>query len=52
MTMNDDLKDDIKKGTMLQKIPDDEIKSREEEKRKRMEELKKIAERLEKNGDG
>jgi len=40
--MNDDLKNNIKQGTLLQKIPLDELKRREEEKKKRMAELQQL----------
>jgi len=46
MAMNDDLKNAIKKGSSLQKVPDDELKRRDEERRKRMEELKILSEKL------
>ena len=46
MSLNDKLKDEIRQGALLQKVPDDEFRRREESKKKRAEELKKIAENL------
>lgn len=44
--INNELKEDIKKGVTLQKVDEEEMKKREEEKKKRMEELEKIKEAL------
>ena len=41
-----ELQNEIKKGVSLQKVDEDDMKRREEEKRKRMEELEKIKEAL------
>lgn len=41
-----ELQNEIKKGVSLQKVDEEDIKRREEEKRKRMEELEKIKEAL------
>lgn len=45
--IDNELKEDIKKGVALQKVDEKEMKRREEEKKKRMEELEKIKETLE-----
>jgi len=37
-----ELQDEIKKGVILQKVDEAELKKREEEKKKRMEELEKV----------
>jgi len=47
MSMDDELKDAIKKGVSLDKPDDAEMKKREEEKKKRMEELEKVKDALE-----
>jgi hypothetical protein len=44
--IDNELKEDIKKGVTLQKVDEKEMKRREEEKKKRMEELEKIKEAL------
>jgi len=44
--LDDELKDEIKKGVRLQKVDDAEIKAREEERKKRMEELEKVKQAL------
>ncbi|MBY9002337.1 MAG: hypothetical protein KGD73_00030 [Candidatus Lokiarchaeota archaeon] len=44
--VDNELKEEIKKGVTLQKVDDAEMKKREEEKKKRMEELEKIKEAL------
>ena len=41
-----ELKDEIKKGVSLQKVDDEDMKKREEAKKKRMEELEKVKEAL------
>ena len=46
--MDDELKNAIKSGASLAKVPDEEKAARDAEKKKRMEELKKLAEKLEK----
>ena len=46
--LDDELKDQIKKGVSLDKVDEDDIKKREDEKKKRMEELAKVKEALEK----
>jgi len=46
MSMDDELKDAIKKGVSLDKPDDAEMKKREEEKKKRMEELEKVKDAL------
>jgi hypothetical protein len=44
--LDNELKDEIKKGVELSPVDDAEMKKREEEKKKRMEELEKIKEAL------
>ncbi len=44
--IDNELKEDIKKGVTLQKVDEKEMQRREEEKKKRMEELEKIKEAL------
>jgi multidrug resistance efflux pump len=44
--VDNELKEEIKKGVTLHKVDDAEMKKREEEKKKRMEELEKIKEAL------
>lgn len=46
--MDDELKEAIVKGASLKKVDENELKAREEEKKKRLEELKALAEKLEK----
>ena len=46
MSMDDELKDAIKKGVSLDKPDDAEMKKREDEKKKRMEELEKVKDAL------
>jgi hypothetical protein len=48
--LDDELKNEIKKGVNLQKLSEEEIKKREEEKKKRKEELEKVRQALEKQG--
>ncbi|MEJ2251738.1 MAG: hypothetical protein P8Y70_07455 [Candidatus Lokiarchaeota archaeon] len=48
--LNDELKDEIKKGVNLQKVNEEDIKKREEEKKKRQAELEKVRQALEKQG--
>jgi len=48
--LDDELKNEIKKGVSLQKVDENEIKKREEEKKKRQEELEKLKQALEKQG--
>ena len=48
--LDDELKNEIKKGVPLQKVDENEIKKREEEKKKRQEELEKLKQSLEKRG--
>jgi len=45
--LDNELKDQIKKGVSLDKVDPEELKKREEEKKKRMEELAKVKEALE-----
>lgn len=40
--LNDELKDQIKKGVSLDKVDEEDLKKREEEKKKRQEELDKV----------
>jgi hypothetical protein len=40
--LGDELKEEIKKGVTLQKVDEDDLRKREEEKKKRMEELEKV----------
>ena len=47
--VDNELKEEIKKGVTLQKVDNAEMKKREEEKKKRMEELEKIKEALGEN---
>jgi len=42
MSLGNELKEEIKKGVALQKVDEEDMKQREEEKRKRMEELEKV----------
>ncbi|MBY8987964.1 MAG: hypothetical protein KGD61_05880 [Candidatus Lokiarchaeota archaeon] len=44
--LGSELKEEIKKGVTLQKVDEEDMKQREEEKRKRMEELEKVKEAL------
>ncbi|MFX1496846.1 MAG: hypothetical protein ACFFBH_04925 [Promethearchaeota archaeon] len=46
MPIDKELQDEIKKGVTLQKVSVDELRKREEEKKKRMEELEKIKKAL------
>jgi len=48
--LDDDLKNQIKKGVSLDKVDQEELKRREEEKKKRQEELEKVKAALEKQG--
>ena len=48
--LDDELKDQIKKGVDLEKVDDEELKRREEEKKKRQEELEKVKAALEEKG--
>jgi len=50
MSMDDELKKSIEKGTTLATVPDEEKKKAEEEKKKRLEELEKMKEELRKKG--
>jgi hypothetical protein len=44
--IDEELKNEIRKGVALQKVDEAELRKREEEKKKRMEELNKIKEAL------
>lgn len=44
--LDDELKKAIKEGVSLEKVDQDELKKREEEKKKRLEELEKIKQAL------
>ncbi len=44
--VSNELKEDIKKGVTLQKVDEDDMKKREEPKKKRMEELEKVKQAL------
>ena len=46
MSLDDELKEQIKKGVSLQKVDEEEMRKREEEKKKRMEELEKVRQAL------
>ncbi|MBN1215104.1 MAG: hypothetical protein JXA99_06615 [Candidatus Lokiarchaeota archaeon] len=48
--LDDELKNQIKKGVSLDKVDQEELKRREEEKKKRQEELEKVKAALEKQG--
>jgi Skp family chaperone for outer membrane proteins len=50
MSDMDQLKKEIEAGKKLDKVADDEIKAREEEKRKRAEELEKLKAKLKAEG--
>ena len=40
--LGDELKEEIKKGVALQKVDEEDMRKREEEKQRRMEELEKV----------
>jgi hypothetical protein len=44
--LGDELKEEIKKGVSLQKVDEEDMKKREEEKQRRMEELEKVKQAL------
>ena len=44
--LGDELKEEIKKGVTLQKVDEDDMRKREEERKKRMEELEKVKQAL------
>ena len=46
MSLGDDLKEEIKKGVTLQKVDEDDMRKREEEKAKRREEIEKLKQAL------
>ncbi|MHA2287541.1 MAG: hypothetical protein ACXABG_02015 [Promethearchaeota archaeon] len=46
MSLGNDLKEEIKKGVTLQKVDEEDIRKRDEEKKRRMEELEKVKEAL------
>ncbi|TXT66142.1 MAG: hypothetical protein BAJALOKI1v1_330001 [Promethearchaeota archaeon] len=48
--LDDELKEEIKKGVPLKKVDEEELKKREEEKKKRQEELEKVKQALENKG--
>ena len=48
--LDDELKNEIKKGAKLNKVDQEELKKREEEKKKRLEELEKVKKALEGQG--
>ncbi|MBD3195383.1 MAG: hypothetical protein GF317_10025 [Candidatus Lokiarchaeota archaeon] len=48
--LDDELKNEIKKGVRLEKLSEEEKKKIEEEKKKRQEELNRVKEALEKKG--
>lgn len=48
--LDDDLKNQIKKGVSLDKVDETDLKQREEEKKKRQEELEKVKDAIEKQG--
>jgi len=46
--LDDELKNEIKKGVKLQKVDEEELRKMEEEKKKRLAELEKVKQALEK----
>ncbi|MFX0075373.1 MAG: hypothetical protein ACFE96_08025 [Candidatus Hermodarchaeota archaeon] len=44
--LGDDLKEEIRKGVTLQKVDEEDMRKREEDKKRRMEELEKVKEAL------
>ncbi len=48
--LDDELKEEIKKGAKLSPVDENEKKKMEEDKKKRLEELKKVKDALEKKG--
>ena len=44
--LGDELKEEIKKGVALQKVDEEDLRKREEERKKRMEELEKVKQAL------
>ncbi len=46
--LDDELKNEIRKGVKLQKVDEAELRRREEEKKKRLAELEKVKQALEK----